>query len=88
MLHPSNYQPIWWLCPATQFVLTIHTHALNTHPQQAAPHEDVAERVSTMHAQERDVYAPPRAYFKRLEMDPLLAQWRRGAVRWFSKVGG
>ena len=48
----------------------------------------MAERVVTMHAQERDYYAPPLAYFERLERDPLLAQWRRGAVRWFSKVGG
>lgn len=39
-----------------------------------------------MHAQERDYYAPSLAYFHRLETDPLLAQWRRGAVRWFSKV--
>lgn len=48
----------------------------------------MAERVATMHTQERDFYAPPPSYFHRLAMDPLMAQWRRGAVRWFSKVGG
>lgn len=48
--------------------------------------EDVAEMVLNMHIQERDYYAPPWAYFCRLEKDPVLAYWRRGAFQWFSRV--
>ncbi len=53
---------------------------------EEAVYDDIAEMVVNMHIQERDYYAPPLAYFQRLEVDPVLAQWRRGSVRWFSKV--
>ena len=49
--------------------------------------DDVAEMVSNMHIQERDHYTLLPSYLNRLEHDVVLARWRRGSIRWFSKVG-